>query len=152
MCERKMDERREIWVGEWMQNCDLWSIDPDGSSARLILDGGDEVHLLFASWSPDGQTLAFHQCDTTKREYPLQLGHCSLGLVKRDGSDPMVILDTVPTKAREIKWHPDGSRLLLIGSSANVNTVPVVWSVRPDGTDLRPIINDAGNVKVLCEP
>jgi len=149
MCERVVDERREIWVDEWMQNCDLWSIDPDGSNARLVLDGRDEVHILFASWSPDGQTLAFHQCDAAEREYPI-LRHCVLGLVKQDGSEPMVILDNVPL-AREVQWHPDGSRLVFATPTDDPNTLDV-WSVRRDGTDLRPIVTDAQDAQLLCEP
>lgn len=147
MCERQPDP-----MSEEMQNCDLWVMDPDGSHARLVLDGGDDGDILFAAWSPDGRTLAFHQCGAIEGAYHVPLQYCGLGLIDPDGGDPVIILDVFPDNVAKITWHPDGSRLLITGSSHSSPPIPNIWSVRRDGTDLRPFIIDARDVDVLCDP
>lgn len=90
-----------------------------------------------ASWSPNGRSIALILCD---------LEICGLWTMSNDGSGLQRVSAEITDGAWYIDWTPDGSRLLFTREGASV-----LWSVRVDGTDLRPIIFDAVMPRVLCE-
>jgi WD40 repeat protein len=90
-----------------------------------------------ASWSPNGQSIALILCD---------LEICGLWTMSNDGSSLQGVSAEITDGAWYIDWTPDGSRLVFTREGASV-----LWSVRVDGTDLRPIIFDAVMPRVLCE-
>jgi len=147
LCDRRKSQDSDAPL----KNCDLWLVDKDGSNAHLILDGAHGQNIATGSWSPDGQVIAFAQCDVGESIYTIS-GNCDLGLVNRDGSNPSIISSNIPVETKKIDWLPDSSRLVLVGCPGNADVAPDVWSVRVDGTDLRPVIMNAHNAQILCEP
>ena len=93
----------------------LWITDPDGTSARPLLEPPDEAGFVagaagFPSWSPDGTQLVF--------AYALSGGRGSgLWLVRADGSgwrrltsceQPACLQDSEPA------WSPDGTKIAFV--------------------------------------
>lgn len=91
-----------------------------------------------ASWSPDGRSIALIHCD---------LEGCTLWTMNGDGSDLQRVPTEITDAAWSVDWTPDGSRLVF----TREEDTSVIWSVRIDGTDLRPIIFNAAMPCVLCE-
>jgi len=87
-------------------------------------------------WSPDGQSIAYRQCAPpyTGCENP------ELWLTSLDGVNRRRIESIYGS---HIAWTPDGTRLVL-----ETDLEPAIWSLRLDGTDLRPIA-DGYNPQVL---
>ena len=72
------------------------------------------------SWSPDGRRLAFHSFEN---------GALSIFVVNADGTDRQICF----TNGHHPSWSPDGSKILFSTSNA-------LYTVRPDGSDLRLVI------------
>jgi Tol biopolymer transport system component len=97
--------------GEWIafnHGCGLRIVHPDGSGARDLLEGTDELCVGGTSWSPDGERIAFvdwHNEDDIQ----------GIWVIGRDGSDPHV----VHAFERAVEWivpawNPDGGQLACI--------------------------------------
>jgi Tol biopolymer transport system component len=100
----------------------LWIIPVVGGTPRPVGD----IRAQDAAWSPDGATIA----------YAMEEG---LHLVGRDGSGKRKIW-TPLGRADDLAWAPDGRRLrLTIFDSAEQS---VLWEVRADGGDARPLLQD----------
>ena len=119
-------------------SCPQWSPDgrrlayADGAGLHVIARSGGAGTLLLhenalpacaAQWSPDGRRLA---------------------AVASHGR--LVVIDATTRASRtigpkdnvDLAWAPDGSRLLVSGS-ASAQTCSSLWSLRPDGSDLRKL-------------
>jgi len=96
-----------------------------------------------ARWSPDGTRIVFSRWNM------FYGGNENLFIVDRDGAN----LDVLPTPgviARDPDWLPDGTRIVFssiafTGSQAkgDLQIAIDIYTVRPDGTDLRQLTNDA---------
>ena len=101
-------------------------IDPDGSDLRLVVD--DEVNNGFPSWSPDGDRLVFK-------------GGRRLFVVPAAGGEPVAL--TGPDYYSNFpEWSPDGASILF---TSNRGGDFDLYTVRPDGTDLRQLTHATGN-------
>ncbi len=101
-------------------------IDPDGSNLRLVVD--DEVNNGFPSWSPDGRRLVFK-------------GGRRLFVVPAAGGEPVAL--TGPGYYSNFpEWSPDGGRILF---TSNRGGDFDLYTVRPDGADLRRLTHATGN-------
>ncbi len=101
-------------------------IDPHGSDLRLVVD--DEVNNGFPSWSPDGGRIVYK-------------GGRRLFVVPASGGDPVAL--TGPDYYSNFPhWSPDGSRILF---TSNRDGDFELYTVRPDGTDLRRLTHAPGN-------
>jgi hypothetical protein len=132
---------------------------PDTTTQLVIVDTvthteqsitpGDKT-VMSGSWSPDDQTIAFAQCDVDDSSSYRR--NCALWLIDHDGKNARTIPVDIPfdTSGNPISltWTPDGSRLVF---SASYDP-PVIWSVKTDSTDLRPIASNASPPQVLCKP
>jgi Tol biopolymer transport system component len=103
----------------------------------------DNKMVTSASWSPDGRQIAYGLCDP-------ETEHCQIWLADRDDGDSHTIPFDLSLPAHDLDWSPDGDRLIFI---IDYGTEPrVVWSIRTDGTDLRPVIHNAYDCRVLDTP
>lgn len=101
-------------------------IDPDGSDLRLVVD--DEANNGFPSWSPDGRRIVYK-------------GGRRLFVVPAAGGDPVAL--TGPDHYSNFpQWSPDGSRILF---TSNRGGDFDLYTVRPDGADLRRLTRARGN-------
>ena len=101
-------------------------IDPAGSDLRLVVD--DEVNNGFPSWSPDGERLVFK-------------GGRRLYVVPAAGG-PRVALTGPDYYSNFPQWSPDGERIMF---TSNLGGDFDLYTVRPDGTDLRQLTHAPGN-------
>jgi len=92
-------------------------------------------------WSPDGKWLAFEVCNCNGRRYK-PVGVSAVYVIGVDGKG---LHRVTPWKlsAGARDWSPDGSRILITSTTAdNGDPGPAggnLYTVRPDGTDLRQI-------------
>ena len=99
---------------------------PDGSDLRLVVD--DEANNGFPSWSPEGDRLVFK-------------GGRRLFVVPAAGGEPTAL--TGPEYYSNFpQWSPDGERILF---TSNRGGDFDLYTVRPDGADLRRLTRAPGN-------
>lgn len=96
------------------------------------------------SWSPDGQWLVFGRGHDETADCPGREMCASLWLVRRDGSG----LRRLTTTGREPHWSPDGQRIVFVDGTGSSNPAcsfverncpAPLFTIRPDGTDRRPL-------------
>jgi WD40 repeat protein len=112
----------------------LWTVASDGSrKPKLVLDG--DYGLYEPTYSPDGTRIAYFDGggDNTHR----------LRIVNSDGTDLHELIDGTSVfgggHINGLEWSPDGS-LLAIGLGGSG-----IYTIRPDGTDLRLLIPGASD-------
>lgn len=121
----------------------LLVVDAETRARRVVTPEDKAAYPYGVAWSPDGQTIAYLQCDlpTTACMNP------ELWLTSPDGTNRRRVPMEESIHCAQISWTPDGSRLVFETSSLE----PSIWSVRVDGTDLRPIAH-GHNPQVLLTP
>jgi Tol biopolymer transport system component len=112
---------------------EIWTVNPDGSDARLLVDLGTCAGGFCTgglAWSPDGSTLAFHSSrsalfgtQTKAQIYTVRADGSGLRRINDDGGQP--------------SWSPDGSRIAFLRSNdfADVS----LSTMARDGSDVRPV-------------
>ena len=130
-----------------------FSTDRDGRDAPdeiyvMNADGTNEMRLtvtssgnsLFPEWSPDGQTVAFHN-------NPEELGGSfEIFLVVADGSGVtrrLTDMTSLGLAALNPTWSPDGKRVAFNSQDALGNRD--LWALNVDGSDLVQLTSDAAN-------
>ncbi len=109
------------------RNTDLFLIDVDGAHLAN-LSKTPEVSETWASWSPDGKTIAFNRAGV-------------IMLVDANGTNETRLHPADPGFIDDVAaWSPDGS--LIAYSTFNVNhpfatSTYVIFTVKPDGTDVK---------------
>jgi WD40 repeat protein len=127
---------------EWEVHDVLLVVDAETRARRVVTPDDSTVESSGAAWSPDSQTIAYLQCDlpTTACMNP------ELWLTSPDGVNRRRIPMEESIYCTQLSWTPDGSRLVF-----ETTREPSIWSVRLDGTDLRPIA-DGQDPQVLPAP
>jgi Tol biopolymer transport system component len=125
----------------------MWTIASDGSEeARLVIESDQSVGpgatgytwLYEPTYSPDGMQIAYV-------DGWYDHSH-SLRVVNADGSDVRVLFDaTTPPfdgggHVRGVEWSPDGSLIAIAGGT---DMEDGIYTIRPDGADLRLLILDS---------
>ena len=100
-------------------------IKPDGSNFRLLVD--DEMNNGFPSWSPDGTRLVFKR---GKRLVIMSLADHKIVPLTDDAH-----YNNFP------QWSPTGDRILF---TSDRDGRFELYTIRPDGTDLRRLTNTPG--------
>jgi len=129
---------------------------PSGGFAIFIMsnDGTNKVEvtpLIFnataypiwdlwgMSWSPDGNRIVFQQ----KAEPSIAPAYPNdIFIVNTDGSNRHILLGD-PADDRQPSWSPDGSKILFSRSVSQFHHN--LFTVKPDGTNLQPLANFAGD-------
>jgi Tol biopolymer transport system component len=96
-----------------------------------MLTTSTEANDMWPAWSPDGTRIAF-QSDRSG-------GLSDIYVINVDGSGLLrLTYDPVPAITNEVHpaWSPDGTR---IAFTSNLNGHYDIYTVRPDGSDLRRI-------------
>ena len=102
---------------------DIWTIDPDGTGAAQLTDGGDQD--VSPDWSPDGRRIAFTRGS-------------NVFVMNVDGSNLHFLVN-----GRGPAWSPDGARIAFV-VGLDLRTIAV------DGTDERrvPVHVEGGDCSV----
>jgi len=120
--------------GQWH----LFTVEPDGSNAKMIpIDDlpGDAFH---PSWSPDGTRLVFDA--RVKDSSGTARGEPDLYVVDADGSN-LERLTTSPDWDSLPAWSPDGSSIAYVhGHDGNDD----IWVIGSDGADPHPVSEAPG--------
>jgi eukaryotic-like serine/threonine-protein kinase len=126
---------------ERKSNLERWPLDPVAmrveGKLQPVTQGSRAVRT--ADVSPDGQWIAF---DTS---FPQE----DLFVVRADGSGQRQ-LTSDPAKDRIPRWFPDGSRLLFYSNRSGGAESYGAWTIRADGSELRPILH--GTADPLFDP
>lgn len=118
----------------------VWAMNVDGSDARQLthVAGRNDRCNYFPRYSPDGTMIVL----TSSRG-----GSWSTWVMNADGSDPREIAaalqQTSPGQTWSGGWTPQG-RVVIAHIPADSTSVVGrgTYTVLPDGTDLRPLLND----------
>jgi hypothetical protein len=102
-----------------------------------VTDSGGRPHDIALDYSPDGTGLVFYRSVRDEPHFPIDIGG-SLWVVNVDGSNPHR-LDT-PSPGWWARWSPDGAKILF--ASERLQPVGALWTIRPDGSDLRKVFED----------
>ena len=120
----------------------LLTVASDGSGKpRLLLESRGSM-LYEPTYSPDGTRIAYVDGGGDHSH--------TIRVVNADGTDVRVLIDaTGPFDAvghiRGLEWSPDGSLIAVDLRAVGDNPEGGIYTVRPDGTDLRLLIPGAGN-------
>jgi len=116
---------------------EIWVHYLDGEPERQITSDPDMD--FNADWSPDGEQLVF----VSARDGSTKLYTCS-----SDGGNQRLLVDqtvrqgdpgTIVNEGLSVRWSPDNERIGYIVAESGRQ---VLWSVRPDGTDAKPHVED----------
>jgi Tol biopolymer transport system component len=122
--------------GEWIAysssrggRFELWFIRTDGTDIRQLTTGPNAKNL--PAWSPDGQWIAYNSVED---------GEDVIKVIRPDGSDDKIILRF--DEAYVSGWV--GGRILFV---AEIGSTTDIYSVSPDGTDVRQLTTHPANDK-----
>ena len=106
----------------------LYLTNPDSGSTRKIPDTSD---MVAPAWSPDAKLLAVERVGK---------GESSIWTIRPDGTDPQLVLPNASLPS----WSPAGDRIYAARTECakcepEDEAANVLYSVRPDGTDVQPV-------------
>ncbi len=132
---------------------------PSSTSAIWLLpvDGGGETRITepptgsidrAGSFSPDGSSLAFTRCDTTRPYAPVRTPNpCAVLVTRTDGSD----LHPLASRAQDPEWSPDGDTIVYASDRAQTGVMSTgedetgytmdLYRIRADGSAATNITN-----------
>jgi Tol biopolymer transport system component len=124
-----------------LQNTVLYTINPDGSHERRLLDLG----LSGPHWSPDGAQLS--SCCSPGGD-----SHSASTIVDPDDPDDYVALPQPAPADLDIfcgPWSPDGARLACEGHGVSDDSLNGIYTIRAsDGGHLRRLTSNPGGLDI----
>jgi Tol biopolymer transport system component len=119
-----------------------------GVYTARFADGGDvtrlssvtDVHDIPADYSPDGSMVVYFRSGSPDPA-PWDIGG-SLWIAKTDGTGVRRLPITETSPNWWARWSPDGKSILF--ASARLEAPGALWTIRPDGSKIRKIFEDAG--------
>jgi Tol biopolymer transport system component len=140
-------------------DCDIWAMNTAGSNmTRLTGQSSGANHRCNKNphWSPDGSQIAF-ATNRENRSYQVHSGLYDAYVMNADGSNSRNVShslgDETGMDLSVIGWTPDGTHVVF-ESSTHIDGKQeiMVYVVKPDGSDLRPLFNTNGNHSPFWSP
>lgn len=110
-------------------------INEDGTGKRLLTTAAGHP-----TWSPDGNQIAFSS-PTAVKEGNLWNTFLNISKINIDGTG-LVRLTFGENHYRDPVWSPDGTKIIFTSVSFDREGENAVWSISPDGTELRKVFSD----------
>ena len=107
----------------------LFIMNSDGSNKKRLSQPGESVFGT-ASWSPDGNTIAYIEIDTSN-----QYGQGRVKLMNPDGTDERILTNWY-LDLRRVSWSPDSRRVVFDGGTSDK-----IYIVNVDGSGLSQLFN-----------
>jgi TolB protein len=124
---REVSFLKEVQRSDGLNVPELWVMQPDGSMPMRVSRAEELVNEY--AWAPDGGRIAVNYL-------PLNgIGRSGLYVLTADGTQETFL----STGAVYPRWSPDGTRIAYRTYEGDI------YSIRPDGTDLRPLATLAGD-------
>ncbi len=126
---RRVDPIADSWSNE------LWIMDADGDRHRFLTEGSA------ASWSPDGNRLAFMRAVDGKVQIFTRW-------MDAEGAESQITHTT--TRIRQIEWSPDSEQIAFLGEVPLTPALPITLPARPEGADWTedPFVTDDLNYRI----
>jgi Tol biopolymer transport system component len=108
----------------------IYLVDPDSAEAHKVSRTAD---MIAPAWSPDGSLLAVERVE--------KAGGSNIYTIGPDGSQPQLVAENASAPS----WSPDGGRIFVVRNECSAaceaedEDANVLYSVRPDGSDLRRV-------------
>ena len=108
----------------------IYLVDPDNAAAQKV---PDTAAMVAPAWSPDDSLLAVEQVE--------KAGPSSIYTIRPDGTHAQLVLKNASAPS----WSPAGDRLFVFRNECSTPCEPeddeanVLYSVRPDGSDLQRV-------------
>lgn len=118
------DGTRIVYAGTGGGDYGIWVMQADGSQKRQLTNTID--YDTEPVWSPDSKFIAFRRSNPTDGS--------DIVLMAADGTG--VTRLALPGEQRQPAWSPDG-RLIAFANQATLTSPPEVFTMRPDGSDMR---------------
>lgn len=123
----------------------LFVANVDGSSLQTVIDQS-QIPVWEVDWAPDNIWLTYTSVTGTFEDKPI----IGLSIIRKDGTNPVRLTDEqtpsiIPDSRTVVSWSPDGQ---WIAFYADNNP----YLVRPDGTGLDQLSEDAGSSLMAWSP
>jgi Tol biopolymer transport system component len=108
----------------------IYLVDPDNAAAQKV---PGTAAMIAPAWSPDDSLLAVEQVE--------KAGSSSIYTIRPDGTHPQLVLENASAPS----WSPAGDRIFAVRNECSTPCEPeddeanVLYSVRPDGSDLQRV-------------
>jgi TolB protein len=108
----------------------LFVMNADGTNQKRITNAGEQVTSK-AAWSPDGNTIAYIENDTT-----YQYSRGRIKFINPDGKNPRVLTDWI-TSLTTVTWSPGSNALVFDGLSKDGQQR--IFRINANGTNFAPL-------------
>lgn len=128
------DAKKILFWSDITGTKELWTINPDGSGAAQLSDGGDGYHE--GDWSPDGSRIVFRRVTGPNGG--------DLWSINADGTGAAVLFagDRMDVNPR---WSPDGRRIVfnrLVAKASDPGLTSELFVIDADGSNLVRLTHD----------
>lgn len=128
------DGRQLAWSTNIGGFLTIWVMNADGTNKHRLTNSTNAFEDD-AAWSPDGTRIAYFEVkEVTPR----------LIMVNADGSNRQILPTPANGHSRDAAWSPDGKLLAFIFNPDD-HSLPLIYTMKPDGSDVQRRSHDDQN-------
>ena len=123
----------------------LFVTNVNGSSVQTVIDQS-QIPIWEVDWAPDNNWLTYTSITGTFEDKPI----IGLSIIRKDGTNKVQLTDEqtpsiIPDSRTAVSWSPDGQWIAFYADNRP-------YIVRPDGTNLEQLSEDAGSSLMAWSP